>query len=216
MFKRANSFRRFFCEPIGRQRLLMEAKDAADNPIVLAVIAHDFARTTQDISKVQSLILAHEHFVESEVLLEAFILEYAVSFFVCTLIYFRYSALKENDQINQLRIISFLKKWIDLDRSKFMNADGLGKRLQTFIASPRLPENLKKTLYSALAVFYVLLSLLIHSLICRTRRRRPAWAMTTRRTTRWRSRKSSTRKRGRIAPRCCSIMIRWRLPASSR
>jgi hypothetical protein len=55
----------------------MEA-NGADNPKVVSVIAHDFATSTQDISKVQSLILAHEHFVKSEVLLEAFIIEYAL------------------------------------------------------------------------------------------------------------------------------------------
>lgn len=47
-----------------------------DDPGVLKTIVHEFATCSQDLASVQSLILAHEHFVKSEVLMEAFILEY--------------------------------------------------------------------------------------------------------------------------------------------
>jgi hypothetical protein len=107
-----------------------------NDPRVLKIIVHDFSTSSQDLATVQSLILAHEHFVKSEVLMEAFILEFAT--------------IKKEDQINQFRVTNFLKKWIDLERGKFINkTEGIGKRLDDFINS--LPEALGKTLATAVA-----------------------------------------------------------------
>lgn len=70
------------------------------------------------LSEIQSLILVHEHFDSSEVLLR------------CLIRHFKRSG---SDEKQLLRIINFIKNWIKLDRSKFNNSSyNLGTILKAF------------------------------------------------------------------------------------
>eukprot|EP01126_Amoeba_proteus_P011727 TRINITY_DN14784_c0_g1_i1.p1 TRINITY_DN14784_c0_g1~~TRINITY_DN14784_c0_g1_i1.p1 ORF type:complete len:132 (+),score=11.54 TRINITY_DN14784_c0_g1_i1:244-639(+) len=81
-------------------------------------IAETFAKETQDSHRVNSLIHAHAHFVSSEDLLEAFL----VQFKLCVV------------DGEKTRIVNFLKKWIDLQRPKFQNSDnGVGHKLTKWV-----------------------------------------------------------------------------------
>lgn len=111
---------------------------AEKDPAAIQKIVHTFATGGKDIKRVQALILAHEHFVTSDTLLEAIFIEFR--------------AVKPDDQINQCRVINFLKRWITLERGKFINTtEGIGKNLDLFIQSNELPDNLRKSLQSALS-----------------------------------------------------------------
>jgi hypothetical protein len=54
----------------------MEGKD---DPGKLKNLIHEFSSQSQNIATVQALLLTHEHFVSSEVLLEAILLEYVAT-----------------------------------------------------------------------------------------------------------------------------------------
>jgi hypothetical protein len=53
---------------------LMEVND---DPGLLKNLIHEFSSQSQNIATIQSLILTHQHFVSSEVFLNAILLEYA-------------------------------------------------------------------------------------------------------------------------------------------
>jgi hypothetical protein len=68
----------------------------------------------------------------------------------------RYAAISKSDQASQIRLINLLKRWIDLDKHKFMTTtEGVGKSLSAFIASDALPEHFRKSLASALSVCFI-------------------------------------------------------------
>lgn len=113
----------------------MEVKEG---PGILKNLIHEFSSTSQNIATVQALILTHEHFVPSEVLLEAIIIEWG--------------AIGKTDQASQMRLINILKKWIDVDKRKFANpSEGMGKTLNAFISSDALPDHFRKSLTAALS-----------------------------------------------------------------
>eukprot|EP01126_Amoeba_proteus_P007754 TRINITY_DN12797_c0_g1_i2.p1 TRINITY_DN12797_c0_g1~~TRINITY_DN12797_c0_g1_i2.p1 ORF type:complete len:463 (+),score=98.94 TRINITY_DN12797_c0_g1_i2:62-1450(+) len=84
----------------------------------VAKIVETFAKETQDSYRVNSLIHAHGHFIESVDLLRAFFHQFKLS-----------TVAGE-----KTRIVNFLKKWIDLQRNKFTNIhQGVGKEFKDWV-----------------------------------------------------------------------------------
>eukprot|EP01127_Copromyxa_protea_P011529 TRINITY_DN2902_c0_g1_i1.p1 TRINITY_DN2902_c0_g1~~TRINITY_DN2902_c0_g1_i1.p1 ORF type:complete len:454 (+),score=74.95 TRINITY_DN2902_c0_g1_i1:66-1427(+) len=70
-------------------------------------IASTFAKETQDLPQIHALILAHGHFIRSDRMLQAFVNEYKTL----------------TDDASRLRVLNFIKKWVDFQRSNFETAD---------------------------------------------------------------------------------------------